>query len=475
MDPWYGNCSDGFFTAFDPPRTLEIAPVMLADATTTHAVATTLKALPSPSQDWGARKTTSNEISAKSTLVQKMAQADKTTDLVSGHEIQLAPQQTTQAKGAEQNGNYSTPPNGDPGQQCGDNGNPQQWPEPTTAEDKTLTDQPLPAFDPDRVLPNQMSQIESALAPSPQNQPTMTQGHGVSPDLTSSQVGGQYAVAAASPVDGDFAEQVSKAEYGSETINLPAPALMIATTIAGHAIRPISDGVLIHDSMVTAGAAAVTRSSLPVSMDQSNHMYLGGTSYELPTPNVAPMTLLDGAVAVVPLPKGVVVQGTTLLAGGPPLAVSGAAIALDSSDNLVFHGSLPAATLSVDQAIAAKSKIVESSSNGIVTPDMASTVGLPTTSFSLSSSSVLTTSKSAPSVSQISELSTGTDVITTSEGLGSLILGGLGTGGPQKSSSTGAVNSTKQVLTGNASPAKSRSPVWKWTSHMVTLLMFLHL
>ena len=55
----------------------------------------------------------------------------------------------------------------------------------------------------------------------------------------------------------------------------PATPAAPATTIAGHAITPLADGVSVDGAVITAGAAAVAIAGTSVSVDSSSQLYLG--------------------------------------------------------------------------------------------------------------------------------------------------------------------------------------------------------
>ena len=57
IDPWYADCSDAFFTAYDPPRTLVPVAAMVPE-TTTSSSASSPTPTPGPSLDIGLEQTT---------------------------------------------------------------------------------------------------------------------------------------------------------------------------------------------------------------------------------------------------------------------------------------------------------------------------------------------------------------------------------------------------------------------------------
>lgn len=135
--------------------------------------------------------------------------------------------------------------------------------------------------------------------------------------------------------------QGSSVVIAHQIIPLTTPTAS-ATKISGHAITPLADGVIVDGTVVTPGAIAVAVSSTSVSVDSSNHVYLAGTPYLLPTANAAPSTTLPNGAVAVPLINAVSIYGTTFTAGAPAVYVSGIAISLDPSYNLIWGGTAQA-------------------------------------------------------------------------------------------------------------------------------------
>ena len=135
--------------------------------------------------------------------------------------------------------------------------------------------------------------------------------------------------------------QDSSVVIAHQIIPLTTPTAS-TTRIYGHAITPLADGVVVDGTVVTPGAIAVAISSTFVSVDSSNHVYLAGTPYLLPTAKTAPSTTLPNAGVAIPLTNGVSIYGTTLTAGAPAVYISGMAISLDPSYNLIWGGTAQA-------------------------------------------------------------------------------------------------------------------------------------
>ena len=193
----------------------------------------------------------------------------------------------------------------------------------------------------------------------------------------------------------------------SQILHLPNLTQLSTTVIAGQTVVPIANGVSIQGISVT-GTNPVMISGTTVSVDKS-HLYIGGKSYPLPTASpTSVVTLANGAI-VLPMSNAVSIYGTTLTAGAPAATVSGTAVSLDSSSNLIFDGtaqalpSFPQPTLKTDQVTTANSVAIQLLPTGISVAGTTLTPGAPpiTASGSLVSlgSTVLTVGTSSVPVS----------------------------------------------------------------------------
>ena len=133
----------------------------------------------------------------------------------------------------------------------------------------------------------------------------------------------------------NYVSQSGNSKDGGQVIQLPAVADFKPTTAAGHVMQPMASGASIDGTIITPGAAPITISGTPVSMDTSRQVYLGGTPYQLPTPAAAPAVTLANSAIAVPIPDGVSIYGTTLTPGAPAFTASGKAMSLDSSNKLM--------------------------------------------------------------------------------------------------------------------------------------------
>ena len=121
---------------------------------------------------------------------------------------------------------------------------------------------------------------------------------------------------------------------GSTTISLSPAASPAIFTAAGQVITPLSNGgVIVAGKTIAPGAPAVTVSGTPISLGSSG-LAIGSTTISLPSTTSQAVFTVAGQ-AITPLPNGVIIAGQTLLPGAPAITASGAVISLSPS-NLVI-------------------------------------------------------------------------------------------------------------------------------------------
>lgn len=117
---------------------------------------------------------------------------------------------------------------------------------------------------------------------------------------------------------------------GSQIVHIPFPSAVPAITIASHRTTAVSDEVAVDGGIVTREGTPVTISGTPVSIDSSSHSCFGDESYQLPVAFLSPITILPARAVVVPLSKGVSINGTTLTTGDSQVTISETALYIDS-------------------------------------------------------------------------------------------------------------------------------------------------
>ena len=259
----------------------------------------------------------------------------------------------------------------------------------------------------------------------------------------------------------------------SIAVSLPRQTLIAGqmTTIEGQVIQPLTNGgISIAGQTLTPGASPITISGTPVSLGPSS-LIIGSSSIAITLPSQSwipgQVTIIDGQI-IQPLTNGgISIDGTTLTPGALPITVSGTPISLGSaaliigSSTVSLDSEVPQqfVTTVAGQAITADPTAVEVGSLTLIP-------GGPGTSLS----------GTLVSLNSDGELIVGTRMIpleTIAGGLGGLIMGGLGPGGPYATSLvtpgnvSGSGNGTAigndvQEFEGSGKTSK-RSSVWKLT------------
>ncbi|KAG6988922.1 hypothetical protein G7Y79_00067g095370 [Physcia stellaris] len=132
---------------------------------------------------------------------------------------------------------------------------------------------------------------------------------------------------------------------GGNTIDVPRSTPIAnpnIATVAGLPVRVVESGVRIGSSSLAPGAVA-TISGTPVSLGASNDLVIGSSTVRITsliseTTNLPIITIASQPIVALPSGSGVHV-GSSVLAPGSAVTVSGTPISLGSSDNLVIGGS----------------------------------------------------------------------------------------------------------------------------------------
>ena len=334
-----------WFSAYDPPSALRPATALAPIVTANDPQSLPVVPMPGPTLDPGAAKTAAGKNTAPSPAQgQSPPSPEKTVDRKlgsgqSGSDSGHGDQGEQSGQGAESS-QPSDPKQ--PNNAAGSSEDPGAGKDPSLLNDpkqpsNVLGDNGDPAPGTDPSLPNDPKQ--------PTHETTMIVGdHAVVAGTSGIQVDGVEIKPQGPPatISGVVAINQGNSVVIAHQIILLTTRTASATRISGHAITPLTDGVIVDGTVVTPGATAVAVSGTSVSVDSSSHVYLAGTPYLLPTANAAPSTTLPNGAVAVPLTNGVSIYGTTLTAGAPAVYISGMAIPLDSSYNLVWGGTAQA-------------------------------------------------------------------------------------------------------------------------------------
>ena len=385
MLPWFQYCTDLWFTGFDPPKTLVPAAAMAPPVTTSDPAAPIITPQASVTQDPGAKKTTAGWDPIPLPHPSKHAPLPKETHTVTEPQPQV-PKENNQVPTIQPQIPKSKPIEDDPGAKHQDSSQPGS--NPTDPSDSLNVESS--GGDPERpVKPSGQSNVPNSNNESPgsfggPHSASSTQKQGVIPAQiatyqasqngsenqvsvsgdsnpitdaipkeTTMSVGTHAVLAGPSGVHVDGVEikpnQAPASVSGAAAINqgnsvvvasqifkIPAPTEPAPTSTAGQTVVPIVNGVSIQGTSVT-GTSPIVVSGTTISVNRSR-LYIGSQSYPLPTAIPAPVTTLANGATALPLSNAVSIYGTTITAGATAATISGTAVSLDSSSNLIFDG-----------------------------------------------------------------------------------------------------------------------------------------
>lgn len=491
MDPAYTSVSDAFFTAYDPPKTLVVAAVMVPDITNVHA---TSPVVPTPGQglDVGASKTADlSQASSVSVKSQIVPQPGKATDPGSDPGQGLRSHQPQ--SGSKQQG---TGPEtlDDPGKQSGTVQDPRMASRLSTLKHAKPTNQVIAGLDPERASGDQMSRMESALAPRPQS--TLIIGPNKLPNtiLTSLPFESQQMPEGSPPIENDagpparsvlssgasdFPEvyitavdnaivtdasdvlgktdnaataprvmptgQSNSVKGGDPIVHLSDLESILATSLGGHASQAVSTGASIHGGTMVVGPAAITISETAISLSPAYSIYLEGTPYLLSTPSPPPKKTPVNEAAAFPLQNGALIHGTTLTAGASAINVMETPISLDVWGNSILGDGVTKVRESPAFTATDSPESVNSRPSDTTQAIAAATIGTqidPTPSRSAPAVMVNGVSVFLDSAGELMVSSETVGFAGSDGSSGNLIVGGLQTAGPPADSALTTLQSS---------------------------------
>ena len=118
---------------------------------------------------------------------------------------------------------------------------------------------------------------------------------------------------------------------GSNTVKFnplqtPPPKAM---TVGGQVLTPIPTGFIIDGTTISPGSAGMTIAGTAVSLLPSGTgVVIGSSTVNLATQTTTQNAIIVGNQIFTPNPTGVLIDGTTLIAGGPGITIAGTAFSL---------------------------------------------------------------------------------------------------------------------------------------------------
>ena len=117
-----------------------------------------------------------------------------------------------------------------------------------------------------------------------------------------------------------------------------APLYPLVVTIGGQTLTVAPSALVLASTTILPGGAGLTISGTPVSLELSGVLLIGSNTIALnddPAPTSEPEVFSIGTYILTVGPSDVIVDGTTLTAGGAGITISGAPIILEPSSILV--------------------------------------------------------------------------------------------------------------------------------------------
>ena len=346
LDPLWKSCNQGYFTGYDPPRTLNPASAMVPKVTPPSSPnPDQVAAKPAATQENLPRKTTISADPAK-TPSDASSMQNSGSSGVQGDPSQKAnvPQDTKKAP--------LDPPSKNQGSNDPQGQSRQEDPDPkTNAENPALSNTPDnsdPHQQASDIHANQGAPVGDgdttpqslSLAPtSPAVKTIILGGHSVLSSVGGVNVDGVDVKPGASTtgasgrlisIDGS-----NNLHFDGQTTHIDPALSPSITTIANHLITPLSKGVVIQGTTLERGGPAATIAGTAFSLDASNNVFVNDHSYHLPqiTPGAPLPTTVNGE-AIMPLATGISIHHTSLTPGAPALVISGIPYSLDASNNI---------------------------------------------------------------------------------------------------------------------------------------------
>ena len=485
----FSTCEVFLFTGYDPPRTLAPATAMAPIVTPHNPQITAPAAAPSPTQDPGPAKTAADDDKSASTAVDDPSPPQTQGPILP--EQTDAPEKDPELASSVGDPVWNDNPKPYP---PSNNEDPGQGPVPSPSRQGDLSSDPNGDHEPQSAntgVTSIVDPIESsddtlnpqnyaiAIGSQKPGSATTVNGQLAEPLVNGISIAGFTVTPDAAPITADGTRIFIGSNalvVGSISVDIVLPPVSLtpdqATEMNGQLIQPLTNGgISVAGQTLTPGAAPITISGTPISLGPSSLM-IGSSSIAITLPSQSwipgQLTIFDGQV-IQPLTNGgISIDGTTLTPGALPITVSGTPISLGSAALVIgfrtvsLDSEIPEqfVTTVAGQAIAADPTAVEVGS-------LTLTPGGPGTSLS----------GTLVSLDSVGELIVGTRTIpleTMAGGLGGLIIGGLGPGGPYATSLAGpgnisgsengtTIGNGVQAFEGSGKTSKCSS-LWKLTT-----------
>ena len=352
IDPLWKICTQGYFTGYDPPRTLDPAAAMVPKVTPpSNPEPDPRPAKPAATQENLPRRTTTPADPTKTSSKPSIPESHGSSGMQEDPSQKFDPHRDTKKAPADPSSNNQGKKDlqgqtlqGDP-----TSSDPKTGPiNPESSKNAANSDldQPVsnvhapggpPMDDADTIY-----QPQPLATSAPASMTTVLGSHhvlatveGYNIDSVDVQPAGSATDVSGQQIAADSSHDL---QVGGQTAHVQPVASLVTTAIANHVITPLSKGIAIQGFTLNNGGPATIVASTTFSVDASGNMFVNGHSYRIYSESPVPTTI-NGEV-VIPLPTKVSIHSATLTPNAPALVISGTSYSLDSSRNLHFGGSI---------------------------------------------------------------------------------------------------------------------------------------
>ena len=351
IDPLWKVCTQGFFTGYDPPRTLDPAAAMVPKVTPpSNPKPFPTPAKPAATQDNLLKRTTTPADPTKTSSNPSLAKSHGSGGMQEDPSQKFDPHRDTKKAPVDPSSNNQgkTDLQGQSLQDDPTSSDPKNGPinhESSSNAANSDLDPPVnnvhasegPSMDGAATIYQQQPLTTSAPAFMKSvlgNHHVLATVEGYNTDGVDVQPAGSTTDVSGQQIAADSSNDL---QVGDQTAHIEPVVSLVPTAIANHVITPLSKGFVIQGFTLNNGAPATIVASTTFSVDASGNMFANGHSYRLYNDRPVPTTI-NGEV-VIPLPTGISIHSATLTPNAPALVISGTSYSLDSSSNLHFGGS----------------------------------------------------------------------------------------------------------------------------------------
>ena len=343
IDPLWKICTQGYFTGYDPPRTLDPATAMVPKVTPpSNPSPNPGPAKPAATQGSLPKMTTTPADPMKTSSDPSLAKSHGNGGMQEDPLQKSDPSKDTKKADVPSKSHGKNDPQGQSLQEDPNSSDPKNSPiHHASSNDVANSDSDQPesnvhvsggsSMKDGDVIYQSQPLAKSALAlmttvPGSHHVLAAVEGHkidgvAVDPGSATDINGQQIAV-----------ESSNHPRVGGQTARIEPAESLVPTAVVNHMITTLSKGIAIQGFTLKDGGPAAIVATTTFSIDASGNIFVNGHSYRVHNASPVPTTI-SGEV-VKPLPTGISIHSATLTPNAPALVISDTSYSLDSSRNL---------------------------------------------------------------------------------------------------------------------------------------------